>query len=651
MAGYFVYAFCALGLAGFVPRPRGGGHGWLGARLFTGFSLIPVFLFVVHIIAGVGLLAASYALVVLSALGLVRLVAGWVRVPDDRPSLLHPAFVIFAAAGGVIAVHGGLAYIPYSGDEFTNWIGAAKQIFAGGGFDRARPALIHPDYPMGWPLTMVLPAVLAGRFDEGLAAAAPLVMHLALVSLLFDVVCRALEHGLALPAKRARVLGWLVVLAMLLAEATGRLWPISLLIEPPQVYGLVAMSAIAVAMLQDEGERTAFAVSMGIIFASQYLMKVSTLAFAPVLAVLAVLLAVHGGARGDGGALGARLRTGFRLGAMMVIPGALMVLLWRHTSPPASCLTSPLAVLQPDQMALALAPEAVDLGRRFTAAVWAYLSTYKAPLTVLAAAGMAWGFTSRRHYGVALLVVLYGGGYLFALYWYHLTCWSAISADTLYSIERYTRVPVRLFHAVGLLLLVLRTIDLAASGRFAWLRAAFDDRRPFLAAAVAVAVLGAWQVWQVDRTIVDLATRKFQDMYRPLVRIPPDAARIRAMRGNELPPHPRVALIDQEWPVDAWSIANYYAIGTRYGGPLKAFTVIHHLRWETGAGAERQEVLAADVQDVLGKADLVWPIGVGERLRSALAPHIADAECRRNPTAYFLLPNGRVPLSFTCLPR
>ena len=67
MAGYCVYAFCALGLAGFVPRPRAGGHPWLGARLFTGFSLIPVFLFLVHIIAGVGLLAAAYALVALSA--------------------------------------------------------------------------------------------------------------------------------------------------------------------------------------------------------------------------------------------------------------------------------------------------------------------------------------------------------------------------------------------------------------------------------------------------------------------------------------------------------------------------------------------------------------------------------------------------------
>ena len=77
MAGYCVYAFCALGLAGFVPRPRAGGHAWLGARLFTGFSLIPVFLFLVHIIGGVGLLAAAYALVALAAWQVGRWTARW----------------------------------------------------------------------------------------------------------------------------------------------------------------------------------------------------------------------------------------------------------------------------------------------------------------------------------------------------------------------------------------------------------------------------------------------------------------------------------------------------------------------------------------------------------------------------------------------
>ena len=30
MAGYFVNFFCALGLAGFIPRPRAGGHHWFG---------------------------------------------------------------------------------------------------------------------------------------------------------------------------------------------------------------------------------------------------------------------------------------------------------------------------------------------------------------------------------------------------------------------------------------------------------------------------------------------------------------------------------------------------------------------------------------------------------------------------------------------
>ncbi|MCH7775357.1 MAG: hypothetical protein IH878_02290 [Gemmatimonadetes bacterium] len=172
-----------------------------------------------------------------------------------------------------------------------------------------------------------------------------------------------------------------------------------------------------------------------------------------------------------------------------------------------------------------------------------------------------------------------------------------------------------------------------------------------LAAAYALVALAAWQVGQVDRTVVDLATRTFQGLHSRLIRIPPDAARIRAMRGNELPPHPRVALIDQEWPVDAWAIANYYPIGTQYGGPPKDFTVIDRVRWATPAGDERSDVLSDDVLGVLGGADLVWPLGLEDRLRAALAPYIADPECRRRPEAHFLLPKTGARLSFACLPK
>lgn len=81
-------------------------------------------------------------------------------------------------------------------------------------------------------------------------------------------------------------------------------------------------------------------------------------------------------------------------------------------------------------------------------------------------------------------------------------------------------------------------------------------------------MLGAWQIAQVDRTAGDLATRTVQGLHSRLVLIPADAVAIRAMRGKELPPHPRVALIDEEWTVGAWQIANYYAIGTVFAGPL-----------------------------------------------------------------------------------
>ena len=114
-------------------------------------------------------------------------------------------------------------------------------------------------------------------------------------------------------------------------------------------------------------------------------------------------------------------------------------------------------------------------------------------------------------------------------------------------------------------------------------------------------------------------------------------------------------MIDQEWPVDAWAIANYYAIGTVYGGPLKDLTVIDRVRWATPAGDERQDVLPVEVLGILGGADVVWPIGLEDRLRATLAPYIANPECRRQPEAHFvlpkLLPKTGARLSFACLPK
>ncbi len=162
-------------------------------------------------------------------------------------------------------------------------------------------------------------------------------------------------------------------------------------------------------------------------------------------------------------------------------------------------------------------------------------------------------------------------------------------------------------------------------------------------------MLGAWQIAQADRTAGDLATRTVQGLHSRLVLIPADAVAVRAMLGKELPPHPRVALIDEVWRVGAWQSANYYAFGTVFAGPLKAFTVVHRDRWAAPAGGEGPTVLSEDVLETLGGADLVWPLGLTDRLRDALASHIADPQCRRNPTAHFLLPGTGAGLSFTCL--
>ena len=56
--------------------------------------------------------------------------------------------------------------------------------------------------------------------------------------------------------------------------------------------------------------------------------------------------------------------------------------------------------------------------------------------------------------------------------------------------------------------------------------------------------------------------------------------------------------------------------------------------------------------DDVNDADLVWPLGLTDRLLGALAPYLADPPCRdNNPTAHFLPPKTGARLSFTCLPK
>ena len=57
---------------------------------------------------------------------------------------------------------------------------------------------------------------------------------------------------------------------------------------------------------------------------------------------------------------------------------------------------------------------------------------------------------------------------------------------------------------------------------------------------------------------------------------------------------------------------------------------------------------------MINRADEVegpLPLWITDRLRDALASHIANPECRRQPEAHFLLPKTGARLSFACLPK
>jgi len=535
----------------------------------------------------------------------------------------------------VILVTGGVGYIPYASDEFTNWLGAAKQLFAAGGYERGRPFLIHPAYPVGWPLILAYPMVLLGRFDEGLAGAAPLVLQIGLAGMIFDLVRRALVRHLAMTRSAACLYGWLVVLLLLAAEAPGRLWPINLLIEPPQIAGYVALFLLVIHVLALETRQRTVWLLVGLVFVSCYLLKVTALVMLPALFV--AVAAVAWTATGESGA---RFReTAFAI-ALAFVPAVAAILLWRQASPSQDCLATPFVLLRPDAVSGVMAAQAADLAGRYLAAVWDYVSGYKVPLTIAGVAGLLLAAKVQRLWIVSLAVLVFATLYFATLYWFHLTCFGPWYFEHLNSIPRYTRVVLRVVHTIGTLLLLLWLIQ-AVRQTALWPRFGFAMNRPFLTwvALIALSLLG-WETWKLARTVDDLTTRVDQTISAQVTRIPREAARLRALAGTAFPRMPNVFLIDTQVNLDATQIALYHAMGTVSGGPPRHYRIAAsaYCCGPAAADAAKRAQWEADMLPRLRQADVVWPSALDGAWQDLLARHIDDEACRRAITRYFLIP-------------
>lgn len=622
MLGVVLFCVLAAGLGAFYPVKAADEHG-IGLRSAVGMALLIILYFFFAVILRIPLRESLLLVSLLAAAGVVAGLRRAFRSPRPIDAIAHPALLLPALGLAAVALHGGIGYIPYTTDEFSNWIGAARVIHWAGDYESVRRTIYLPDYTPGWRLLLLLPWQATGTIEFGLSAAAPFVLHAAVLALLYDIVAGVLQREMGLPPAIARLWGWAILLLFLAAEGMGRLWTYELLIEQPQIYTLSAVALLILkSELWDDGA-TESMFAAGLMLAAAYLLKSAALTTVPVVACLALIPLTDGTKP-----MPVRIRSSALAGAMLLGPVAVAAAAWSMVAPGNECLASMQAVLS--KSGASGSGDWADLMQRYGLAIWSYVASYKTALTLAAVAAMVAALWIGLFRGI-LFCLGFAVTYLAILYGYHLFCFGDYYFRELNSIPRFTRVPLQVFHAIGLTLLV---VTAARIGRRTEILLGFHPRfllqkhAAVVGAAIAVAVLGGWQARQAYRSVTDVSTRADYRVDPRIGEMAQAAEFVERLAGTVIPLRPRLAVLGQGQDRDVLTYARFF--GSRPHG--RDFRVIFDLYRDT-SWAPRQEnpwstVQSSDelLQVFLGM-DVLWPLRLDPWLRGVLAELVPDASC------------------------
>lgn len=642
MLGILFYSLVAFGLGLLAPVRSNDGAVTIGIRFTLGAALLLIAIYVCAVILALPL-RLSVMLIAAAAL------LGWLRaaLAFDRQALAvavtHPALLLPLLGLAAVLANGGIGYIPYLIDEFTNWIGVSRVIHWAGSYEAVRTTLYLPGYTPGWRLLLLMPWQIGGTIEPGWSASITLVLHVAVLALIYDLLAYALRHHGGLADTQARLGAWFALLVLLTAEAMGRLWTYEMLVEQPQIYLLAAAALLLVRAELLPAARQVSHWCAGAVLAGGFLLKNAISAAAPgaALAALAPLLGKE--------PLKQRLKQCLIAGVAMLGPLLLAVFSWNAVAPPDGCLASPLSVLM---TGIPAGYDPFDLARRFGGAVGHYVAVYKLPLTLAAAVGFAFGIYA-GFWRSALLWSGFTAAYLAALYWYHLTCFGDYYYHELNSIPRFTRVPLQVFHAVGLVLLVIAPLQLPSVRELMACAATFMRRPvPLIAGLALIVTLGSWQARQTYRSVVDLTTRVYQNADPRIAEMHRASIFIERRAGRDLPAQPTLTILGQSQDGDVRGYAEYFAQRAAPGGHTSLYRVGTGTSWSPAAPVNvwQTRATADAVLKELTAADILWPLQLDPWLIEQLRVLVPDESCiARLPDAALVRDNAAATPRFRCV--
>jgi len=601
------------GLTGWIPAGGPDRSAWIGLRLTLAIALADLLLFGLGWLGGFPFSEACWMVVIAAA-------AGWgLLIRQARPLspwlAAHPVIVLPLILLAALALHGPVAYLPAVWDEYSNWLYWTREIFSRDQVWTEAMNIPLPGYTPGLPLLMAMPSALLGHFTEGNSLTVQFFMHVGLLAMVFDLARANLARRGA-EARLAGILAWLLVLTTLGLEATWKLLPTLQLIEKPQIYAFSAFAMLIVAAMRLEIHPLRLGVLGGLLLVYAFLIKLATQVFLPAAAIMALPVLWRHSSR----------RTALALG--LALPPAAMLVIWKLYGIPDPSHWNSLGVLldlereHGEDWMIARVIRATEL---FWPAVMAYLALFKPWLDLIALGGFALAWKRREaRFGLAALL-LFLLGTEFALYLFHIK-YAWVEPN---SVDRFTRVPLRPLHLMGVVLGGLMVLEVLIDR----VRPALLARALPVLAVLAAAGLGG-QAVLLGRSLAPMEAR---DAYPGVHDIRAQAwhlAQVMEARGQT---GGTVQIIDQGSDAYSQVIARYSALRLDGRTRIKSFEAIPKVSFD------RQDDPAAE----MARAGAIWPITLTPSLAANVAALADSPECREAPARFFLLarPGG----GFTCV--
>jgi len=644
IADLIVLAAVAVGLGGLFPTPFSTDALATGYRAFVGFCALVGLLFFTVTLGGLGIAGGVYTCLALAGMGLVRLV---ILCRRERPGLVHfahPFPVLLFLIVAVGAMRGQVDFLPTGFDDFANWLLPAKAMWLvddywqpdlwGGGFG----------YNPGWQLLMAANAPLRGTFDEGWVIWPAVVLHVALLGLVFDVTMNwwRTQFDGGEWAGRIGVAGALILLVAI--EASWVLVPDQILVEGPLFHTIIGMFALALVYWLDPGRAWPVTVALSVALCAHYVIKNSGTTAVPVVFALAVVAAITAASERANA-----WRAAIRHGVAVVAPVLAAMATW-SMAPKFSnkCINDPGEMLS-NTGRLAELESTLGFGADLIGQSMGYLAGFKTPLLVVSLCGVAVGLLERRLRWPAIGVVAYVGVYLAGLFAAYYFCAPDFQAH-FSSLQRYLQVPARLLHLMGPWLLGLYVV-------MRWPEISrFAQRRHSIVAILSLTILlTAYQANVVDAVMARLpGGSKPGPVQAFTTEVPDDVHRIRRLAEKHGLQNPKVWMTFTYFSELPYLMALFAEIPTRDAHRLTSatvtrFSLLHS--YSTRAELPNPDQGRTGLsRELLLAQDILWPLADLPWVRKAIAGVSDNAECLEHPSRHLFLrrPGPGTPM-FECV--